>query len=164
MAGVQARQCAEHRLTARCRPGLTPRAQVIQLTRDLLADAGTAEQPSTSGAPAAEQQAAAGDAGPSAAGHPVAAITTAPDLRLPSVLPPQVAQQIREAQQRAAMAGQAPPSWAIGAKCQAIYSGDGQWCVLGAGGGAAATRWAPGHIAGSAGARAGGHGGAGLGS
>lgn len=57
----------------------------------------------------------------------MAAITAAPALTLPSVLPPQVAQQIRTAQQRAAMAGQAPASWAIGAKCQAVYSGDGQW-------------------------------------
>lgn len=57
----------------------------------------------------------------------MAAITSAPELRLPTVLPPQVAQQIREAQQRAALAGQAPPAWAISAKVQALYSGDGQW-------------------------------------
>ena len=39
----------------------------------------------------------------------------------------QVAQQIRSAQQKAALAGQAPPAWAIGAKCQAVYSLDGEW-------------------------------------
>ncbi len=40
---------------------------------------------------------------------------------------PQVAQQIRAAQQKAALAGQAPPAWAIGARCQAVYSLDGEW-------------------------------------
>ena len=52
------------------------------------------------------------------------------DLRLPSIpsiLPPHVAQQIREAQHRAALAGQAPPAWALGARCQAVWSGDGEW-------------------------------------
>jgi len=39
----------------------------------------------------------------------------------------QVAQQIRSAQQKAALAGQAPAAWAIGAKCQAVYSLDGEW-------------------------------------
>ena len=38
-----------------------------------------------------------------------------------------MAQQIRSAQQKAALAGQAPPAWAIGAKCQAVYSLDGEW-------------------------------------
>ncbi|GAB4813628.1 hypothetical protein N2152v2_000674 [Parachlorella kessleri] len=112
-------------------------AEVIQLTKDLLGEAGVGGQqqdshaaaqpvlPGTASAPPAGGAAGApAGAGPS---HPVAAITAAPDLRLPSVLPPQVALQIRQAQQRAAMAGQAPPSWAIGAKCQAVYSDDGQW-------------------------------------
>ncbi len=39
----------------------------------------------------------------------------------------QVAQQIRAAQQKAALSGQAPLAWAIGARCQAIWSGDGGW-------------------------------------
>lgn len=39
---------------------------------------------------------------------------------------PQVAQQIRAAQQKAAILGQAPAAWAIGGECQALYS-DGQW-------------------------------------
>lgn len=94
------------------------------LTKDLLAEAGPEEQaPSAAPTPA-------GPSGPRAAAgqaQPVAAITAAPDLRIPSVLPPQVAQQIRHAQQRAALSGQAPPAWAIGAPCQAVYSADGQW-------------------------------------
>lgn len=56
----------------------------------------------------------------------MAAITTAPQLSLPSILPPQVAFQIRAAQQKAALNGQAPGAWAIGARCQALYSGDGE--------------------------------------
>jgi len=39
----------------------------------------------------------------------------------------QVAQQIRAAQQKAALSGQAPLAWAIGARCQAVWSGDGGW-------------------------------------
>lgn len=61
------------------------------------------------------------------AGAPVAAITEAPAVRIPSALPPQVAEQIRLAQQRAAIFGQGPAAWAIGAKVQARYSGDGLW-------------------------------------
>lgn len=82
--------------------------EVIQLTSDLLQEAPDAGV-STSSAP-----------------RPVAAITTAPQLSLPSILPPQVAFQIRAAQQKAALNGQAPGAWAIGARCQALYSGDGE--------------------------------------
>ena len=39
----------------------------------------------------------------------------------------QVAQQIRSAQQKAALAGQAPPAWAIGAKCHALSQLEGDW-------------------------------------
>ena len=39
----------------------------------------------------------------------------------------QVAEQIRAAQQKAALGGQAPAAWAIGARCQAVWSGDGGW-------------------------------------
>ncbi len=38
-----------------------------------------------------------------------------------------MAQQIRSAQQKAALAGQAPPAWAIGAKCHALSPLDGDW-------------------------------------
>ncbi len=55
------------------------------------------------------------------------AVITAPSLQLPSILPPQVAEQIRSAQQRAALQNQAPAAWAIGARCQAVFSGDGEW-------------------------------------
>lgn len=54
-------------------------------------------------------------------------VITAPSLQLPSILPPQVAEQIRSAQQRAALQNQAPAAWAIGARCQAVFSGDGEW-------------------------------------
>ena len=54
-------------------------------------------------------------------------VITAPSLQLPSILPPQVAEQIRTAQQRAALQNQAPAAWAIGARCQAVFSGDGEW-------------------------------------
>lgn len=39
----------------------------------------------------------------------------------------QVAEQIRAAQQKAALGGQAPAAWAIGGRCQAVWSGDGGW-------------------------------------
>lgn len=39
----------------------------------------------------------------------------------------QVAQQIRAAQQKAALQGQAPPAWAIGARCQALNPLDATW-------------------------------------
>lgn len=94
-------------------------SQVIQLTKELIAEGG----PSPSQPPAQPQA-------PTAAApliHPAAAITTAPDLRLPSILPPTVAAQIRSARHRAAFAGQAPAAWAIGAPVQAIYREDGQW-------------------------------------
>ncbi|RMZ52956.1 hypothetical protein APUTEX25_001075, partial [Auxenochlorella protothecoides] len=93
--------------------------EVIQLTKELVAEGG----PSPSQPPAQPQA-------PTAAApliHPAAAITTAPDLRLPSILPPTVAAQIRSARHRAAFAGQAPAAWAIGAPVQAIYREDGQW-------------------------------------
>ena len=59
---------------------------------------------------------AAAAAQPAAA--PVAVQTAAPAVS--SFLPPQVAQQIRAAQQKAALAGQAPANWAIGARVQAV--------------------------------------------
>jgi len=58
---------------------------------------------------------------------PVAAISEAPAVHLPSALPPQVAEQIRVAQQRAALSGQGVKAWAIGAKVDARYSHDGLW-------------------------------------
>lgn len=62
------------------------------------------------------------------AGAPSAApkIVTPPQLNLPSILPASVAEQIRRAHIKAALLGQGDPSWAIGAKCQAVYPGDGQ--------------------------------------
>lgn len=86
--------------------------QVLELTRELL-DEATAQQE--------------GAGAPSAPAAPVAAITEAPEVRLPSVLPPHVAQQIRGAQQRAALQGQGPAAWAIGAEVQARYSVDDNW-------------------------------------
>lgn len=98
--------------------------EVIGLTEDLVRDAeeGAAQ---IAGLPAPALAPAQPVASTSAAGASV--ITSAPALQLPSVLPPQVAHQIRTAQQRAALLGQAPPAWAIGSKCQAVYSADGEW-------------------------------------
>ena len=68
--------------------------------------------------------AAGGSSAPSGA---VTAIVTPPQLNLPSILPASVAEQIRRAQIKAAILGQADAAWAIGAKCQAVYSADGQF-------------------------------------
>jgi survival-of-motor-neuron-related-splicing factor 30 len=87
--------------------------QVTKLTKDLLEAARAEEIP--------------GKESPSHQQGPVAAITKAPEVKVPSILPPQVKEQIRIAQQRAALAGQAPPEWAIGASVQGRYSGDGKW-------------------------------------
>lgn len=102
--------------------------QVISLTKEVLAATTAKGQPHEAGrAPAAEEH-ETGAGIPSSHLHgPVAAITEAPEVKVPSVLPPQVAEQIRKAQQRAALTGQAPAEWAIGAKVQGKYSGDGEW-------------------------------------
>ena len=44
-----------------------------------------------------------------------------------SLLPASVAEQIRKAQVRAALLGQAPAAWAVGCKCQAMYNADGKF-------------------------------------
>ena len=89
--------------------------QVIKLTKELLEAAQVDETP---GKESPNHQ----------HGHgPVAAITKAPEVKVPSILPPQVKEQVRIAQQRASLAGQAPPEWAIGASVQGRYSGDGKW-------------------------------------
>ena len=54
-------------------------------------------------------------------------VATDPNLSLNSILPASVAEQIRRAQIRAALSGTAPAVWAVGARCQAVYSGDEQW-------------------------------------
>ena len=87
--------------------------QVTKLTKELLEAAQAEETPRKES--------------PNHQHGPVAAITKAPEVKVPSILPPQVKEQIRIAQQRAALAGQAPPEWAIGASVQGRYSGDGKW-------------------------------------
>ncbi len=67
--------------------------------------------------------AAAASAGPSSS----AILTTAPPTLASSLLPASVAEQIRKAQIKAALAGQAPAAWAIGSRCQAVYSADGNY-------------------------------------
>ena len=105
----------------RCCP--PPSLQVIELTRELVeADQGASPQAKQ------EQQAGASALGPRAAPAPAAAAAVLPAA--PSLLPPQVAEQIRHAQQRAALAGQGPAAWAIGAKCKAIFAEDGNWCGI----------------------------------
>lgn len=54
-------------------------------------------------------------------------IITPPELSAPSMLPASVADQIRKAQIKAALLGQAPAVWAIGAPCQAVWSADGKF-------------------------------------
>ncbi len=93
--------------------------QVIQLTQDLLKDAREQQQGAGSSATAALSNAAASGEAPK--------IVAPPQLHLPSILPASVAEQIKKAQVRAAILGQADAAWAIGAKCQAVYSADGQF-------------------------------------
>jgi survival-of-motor-neuron-related-splicing factor 30 len=81
----------------------------VNLTKELLAEAQQQEN-ATAAAAAAAPIAAAPDSHPSS-----------------STLPPTVAQQIKLAQQRAALAGHGSAAWAIGAEIQAKYSGDGMW-------------------------------------
>lgn len=94
--------------------------QAVQLVEDLLKEAGSLV-PSASSATAATQ--GIGSPGSRLGLAP----SQAPSVTLPSILPASVAEQIRRAQVKAALLGQAPPAWAVGAQCQAIYSGDGQW-------------------------------------
>mmetsp|Transcript_28047 Transcript_28047/g.75770 ORF Transcript_28047/g.75770 Transcript_28047/m.75770 type:complete len:326 (-) Transcript_28047:669-1646(-) len=116
----------------------TSLTEVIQLTEDLLKEAADTEaQAAVAPAPAP----GAGLPGPSAPSIPAAAapaaagpssstpaaIVTPPQLNLPSILPASVAEQIRKAQIKAALNGQAPAAWAIGAKVQALYATDQQW-------------------------------------
>ena len=88
----------------------------MNLTKELLAEAQQQEQDATAAAAAAA-------AAPSSAPP----ITEAPEQPGSSTLPPTVAQQIKLAQQRAALAGHGSPSSALGAEVQAKYSGDGLW-------------------------------------
>mmetsp|Transcript_17087 Transcript_17087/g.51065 ORF Transcript_17087/g.51065 Transcript_17087/m.51065 type:complete len:306 (-) Transcript_17087:193-1110(-) len=96
--------------------------EVIELTQELLREALQSEA-ATQPSPAAA--AASAPTGGSWQAAPVVVQSQAPAVS--SFLPPQVAQQIRAAQQRAALAGDAPAAWAIGARCQAVWSGDGEW-------------------------------------
>ena len=102
-------------------PSHLPR-QVIELTRELC----EVQPQATEGVAAEEQQASTREQQGQAAGLGAAA---APP-RISSLLPPQMAEQIRHAQQRAALAGQGPAEWAIGANVRAVYSGDGNWWAL----------------------------------
>jgi hypothetical protein len=70
---------------------------------------------------------AAAGAGPSSDALQQVQIITPAALNLPSNLPASVAAQIRRAQAKAALAGQAPAAWAVGAAVHALYSADGQY-------------------------------------
>ncbi|GBF92995.1 hypothetical protein Rsub_05831 [Raphidocelis subcapitata] len=117
-------------------------SEVIALTKDLLADAKAqhdaalaAVAAATSGAPAGAG--AAADSAPAAAaastsGAPAAAPAGslgAAQIATPAGLAAAggVADQIRRAQQRQALTGQAPSGWAVGAECLAYYATDSQW-------------------------------------
>jgi len=108
--------------------------EVITLTKDLLADAkqqhGTA---GPSGARAAAAAAAAATSAPPVASTSSAALG-ASQIAMPAqlsapaaALQGNVADQIKKAQQRSALAGQAPAGWAVGAECLAYYATDAQW-------------------------------------
>lgn len=117
-------------------------SEIIQLTKDLLADAkqqhdaaaaAAAAGPSAA-APAPQPAAAAAAAArPSstaaAVGDALGAsqIVTPAALNTPSMLPEHVAEQIKKAQQRSALLGQAPAGWAVGGECLAYYATDAQW-------------------------------------
>lgn len=93
--------------------------ELIQLTEVLVRDAASEELSAS-----AQQQ----QLPQRVTGHQPITLAPAPEVpQLPSVLPPQVAQQIRAAQQKAALQGQAPPGWAIGAACEAVWRDDGQY-------------------------------------
>jgi survival-of-motor-neuron-related-splicing factor 30 len=115
--------------------------EVIQLTEDLLAEAGIAapaQAQTAAAAPAPDPYAAAAAA---AAAAPAAAgpssshddlqqqqqLVTPAQLNVPAMLPASVADQIRRAQVKQALLGQGNPAWAIGSECLALYSGDGQY-------------------------------------
>jgi survival-of-motor-neuron-related-splicing factor 30 len=109
--------------------------EVIALTRDLLQDAkqqhdaagGVGAGPSGSGA-AETTDAAAADAQASTSGAGALGSSQIPmPAELSTGLPGSVADQIKRAQQRSALTGQAPAGWAAGAECLAYYAADGQW-------------------------------------
>lgn len=99
-------------------------AEVIQLTTELLKDAQQDHASRGLEVQASKQYAGAAITAQEMAALASHMVTTPPQLQIPSILPASVAEQIRRAQIRAALLGQAPAAWAIGAKCQAVYSGD----------------------------------------
>jgi survival-of-motor-neuron-related-splicing factor 30 len=123
-------------------------SEVIELTQDLLKDAkeqhaaagpsstsaataaaaaAEAPPPTAAAAAVASTSAAAAGAGPSSAALQQVQIITPEALNLPSNLPASVAAQIRRAQAKAALTGQAPAAWAVGAQVHALYTADGQY-------------------------------------
>lgn len=119
--------------------------EVIELTQDLLQEAGIASpaaapaaavsaQPAAAAAPdplLAAAAAAAAGAGPSSSHDALLQqqqqLVTPAQLNIPAMLPASVADQIRRAQVKQALLGQGNPAWAVGSECLALYSGDGQY-------------------------------------
>jgi survival-of-motor-neuron-related-splicing factor 30 len=110
--------------------------EVIQLTEDLLLEAGVdlpaAAQPAAAAAPAPLLTAAAGTGAGLSSSHDSLLqqqqqLVTPAQLNLPAMLPASVADQIRKAQVKQALLGQGNPAWAVGSECLALYSGDGQY-------------------------------------
>jgi survival-of-motor-neuron-related-splicing factor 30 len=98
--------------------------EVISLTRELLADAKQQHGAAASGGAASAGPSGSGAAPAAAPGSaPVAAAGAAAG----ALLPGNVAEQIKRAQQRQALQGHAPAGWAVGADCIAYYATDGQW-------------------------------------
>ncbi|GMH40184.1 hypothetical protein BSKO_08088 [Bryopsis sp. KO-2023] len=96
--------------------------EAIGLLVDLLAETGVPQASSAEQSTALQVVAQEdGSAGPSMS------LAGDANLSLTSILPASVAEQIRRAQIRAALSGTAPAVWAVGARCQAVYSADEQW-------------------------------------
>lgn len=101
--------CAKHEPV--CESVRLAHLQVIKLSKELQHQQSTApNQRPEEAAPCAPVPTTASD------GPPTAALLPAPLL-----------DQVRRAQERAALAGHGPAEWAIGAHCLALYGDDGNW-------------------------------------
>lgn len=109
------------------------RLQVIQLTRELAETQTDYPNKAVPEVPAAatslDPPFAVGEQHEQLAGlaEPTVSAPAQPTGAGGVLLPPQVAEQIRHAQQRAALGGQGPAAWAVGANCKAMFGGDGKW-------------------------------------
>ena len=103
--------------------------QAIQLIEDLLSSSGGGSNSRSSKTRFGEKPSKKGDAKDHESDSGVKTATAQLDTNVPlgPRLPASVAEQIRRAQIRAALSGNAPPQWAIGAKCEALSFDDQKW-------------------------------------